>query len=86
MSELDKLLEGTEVEWKTLGEVATFRRGSFPQPYGESKWYDGEGAMPFVQVIDVGNDMKLVDVTKNKISKLAQPKSVFVPKGFSSPK
>lgn len=81
MSELDKLLEGVEVEWKTLGEVATFRRGSFPQPYGESKWYDGEGAMPFVQVVDVGSDMKLVDDTKNKISKLAQPKSVFVPKG-----
>ena len=80
MSFLDKLLEGVEVEWKTLGEVATFRRGSFPQPYGEPKWYDGEDSMPFVQVVDVGNDMKLVQNTKNKISKLAQPKSVFVPK------
>lgn len=69
-----------EVEWKTLDEVAVFRRGSFPQPYGNSEWYDGEGAMPFVQVVDVGHDMKLVRDTKNKISKLAQPKSVFVPK------
>lgn len=68
MSYLEKLLEGVEVEWKTLGEVATFRRGSFPQPYGESKWYNGEGAMPFVQVVDVGSDMKLVHDTKNKIS------------------
>jgi type I restriction enzyme S subunit len=80
MSHLDKLLEGVEVDWKSLDEVATFRRGSFPQPYGNSEWYDGEGAMPFVQVIDVGHDMRLVEETKNKISKLAQPKSVFVPK------
>ncbi|MFY3807836.1 restriction endonuclease subunit S, partial [Escherichia coli] len=31
----DKLLsfEECEVEWKTLDEVASFRRGSFPQPY-----------------------------------------------------
>jgi len=37
--------------------------------------------MPFVQVADVGEDMKLVSETKQRISKLAQPKSVFVPKG-----
>ena len=62
-------------------DLATFRRGSFPQPYGKSEWYDGEGAMPFVQVADVGNDMRLAEVTKQKISKEAQPKSVFVPRG-----
>ncbi|MFC0972757.1 restriction endonuclease subunit S [Pasteurella multocida] len=76
-----QMIEQCQVEWKTLGEVAEFRRGSFPQPYGESEWYGGEDAMPFVQVVDVGEDMKLVDDTKNKISKLAQPKSVFVPQG-----
>ncbi|WP_424411534.1 restriction endonuclease subunit S [Pasteurella sp. PK-2025] len=76
-----QMIEQSQVEWKTLGEVAEFRRGSFPQPYGESEWYGGEEAMPFVQVVDVGEDMKLVDDTKNKISKLAQPKSVFVPQG-----
>ena len=37
--------------------------------------------MPFVQVADIGSDMKLVEDTKRKISKLAQPKSVFAPKG-----
>jgi type I restriction enzyme S subunit len=70
-----------EVKWKTLGEVAGYRRGSFPQPYGESRWYDGESAMPFVQVADVGENMRLIENTKRKISKLAQPKSVFVPVG-----
>ncbi|WP_282072006.1 restriction endonuclease subunit S [Polaribacter atrinae] len=81
MSYLDSLLEGVQVEWKNLEDVAKFRRGSFPQPYGKTEWYDGEGAMPFVQVVDVGFDMQLVENTKNKISKIAQPKSVFVPKG-----
>ena len=37
--------------------------------------------MPFVQVADIGKDMMLVDDTKRKISKLAQPKSIFAPKG-----
>ena len=81
MSSLDELLRGIEFEWLSLGEISTFRRGSFPQPYGNSEWYDGEGAMPFVQVVDVGTDLQLVQDTKKKISKLAQPKSVFVPKG-----
>jgi type I restriction enzyme S subunit len=70
-----------DIEVLTLGDIANYRRGSFPQPYGEKKWYDGEGAMPFVQVADVGEDMRLVNDTKNKISKLAQHKSVFVSKG-----
>ena len=68
-------------EQRKLSECAGFRRGSFPQPYGNKDWYDGEGAMPFVQVADVSSDMKLVDDTKQKISKLAQPMSVFAEKG-----
>lgn len=69
------------VEYKTLNEIANYRRGSFPQPYGQASWYGGEGAMPFVQVADVTDTFKLVDETKQTISKLAQPKSIFVPKG-----
>ena len=63
-----------------LGLIAKYRRGSFPQPYGKKEWYDGPGAMPFVQVIDVSNNLRLVEDTKQKISKIAQNKSVFVPK------
>lgn len=71
------------VKWamKRISDIAEFRRGSFPQPYDNREWYDGIGAMPFVQVVDVGEDMRLVDDTKQKISTIAQPKSVFVPKG-----
>lgn len=60
-----------------MSECAGFRRGSFPQPYGNKEWYDGAEAKPFVQVADVSDDMKLVENTKQKISKLAQPMSVY---------
>ena len=84
MSRLSKLInqlcpEG--VEYKTLDDIANYRRGSFPQPYGQTSWYGGEGAMPFVQVADVTETFELVKETKQTISVLAQPKSVFVPKG-----
>ena len=68
-------------EQRKLSECASFRRGSFPQPYGKAEWYDGEDAMPFVQVADVADDMRLVPNTKQKISKLAQPMSVFAERG-----
>ncbi len=75
--------KGFEGDWEEnrLGSFSKFRRGSFPQPYGNSEWYDGEGAMPFVQVVDVTDKLTLVENTKQKISQLAQPKSVFVEKG-----
>ena len=68
-------------EQRKLSDCAGFRRGSFPQPYGNKDWYDGEGAMPFVQVADISDNMKLVDDTKQKISKLAQPMSVCAEEG-----
>jgi len=79
---MQKLLspkEGWEV--KTLGEIAKYRRGSFPQPYGLPQWYDQNNGMPFVQVYDVDKNMKLKSTTKQKISELAKNKSVFVKKG-----
>lgn len=66
---------------KKLGDIAKFRRGSFPQPYGLSKWYDDENGMPFIQVFDVDDNMLLKAMTKNRISKLGAMKSVFVEKG-----
>ncbi|EGO8850495.1 restriction endonuclease subunit S [Enterococcus faecalis] len=74
---------GFSEDWELckLGQVANYRRGSFPQPYGNKEWYDGENSMPFVQVVDVGDNLRLVEDTKQKISELAQPKSVFVKEG-----
>ena len=68
-------------EQRKLGEVATYRRGSFPQPYGKKEWYDGKNSMPFVQVVDVTENMNLADITKQRISSLAQPMSIFAQKG-----
>ncbi len=68
-------------EYYKLSELATFRRGSFPQPYGLDKWYDDENGFPFVQVFDVGDNMKLKNTTKRRISSLAGEQSVFVEKG-----
>lgn len=70
-------------DWEQLklSEIAKYRRGSFPQPYGNKEWYDKENGSPFVQVADVGTNLQLVKKTKQNISKLAQPMSVSVEKG-----
>ncbi len=82
MNFLERLLDGVAVEWRMLEDIVSFRRGSFPQPYGNSEWYDGEGSLPFVQVVDVlDGKFELKENTKQRISKLAQPKSVFVEEG-----
>ncbi len=68
-------------EVKKLGDIANYRRGSFPQPYGLPEWYDEVNGVPFIQVFDVDKNMKLKPTTKQKISDLAKDKSVFVKKG-----
>ena len=84
MSKLNELIEKlcpNGVEYKTIGEIATYRRGSFPQPYTNSSFYGGTDAMPFVQVADISDEgFTLKEQTKQTISKIAQPKSVFVPR------
>lgn len=66
---------------KTIRQVAKYRRGSFPQPYGLDKWYDDYNGMPFVQVYDVDDNKKLKSDTKRKISIEGAKFSVFVEKG-----
>ena len=79
MQELLKPKEGWVT--KKLGEIAVFRRGSFPQPYGLDKWYDDISGKPFVQVFDVDDNKKLKSETKRYISEDAQKMSVFAKKG-----
>lgn len=76
---LDKVPEHWEV--RRLGQIANVRRGSFPQPYGLPEWYDDLNGFPFIQVFDVGNNMKVKDKTQRKISEKAIEKSVIVKKG-----
>lgn len=71
-------------DWDTvkLSDIATFRRGTFPQPYGLPQWYGGPENYPFVQVADLSdNKFCLNETTNQTISKLAQERSLFVPKG-----
>lgn len=77
-----RFLEFTE-NWEEykLKDVANFIRGSFPQPYTNPDWYDEENGRPFVQVADIGFDLKLNKDTKLHISKVAEPKSRFVEAG-----
>jgi type I restriction enzyme S subunit len=75
--------DGSEFgEWedKTISEIASYRRGSFPQPYGLPEWLD-ENGFPFVQVYDVAENMLLKDKTKIKISQLAANQSVLAKAG-----
>ena len=71
-----------EPEWDELSliEIAKFRRGSFPQPYGLPEWYDDENGEPFVQVFDVDENFRLKPRTKNRISNRAAEQSVFIAK------
>ena len=75
-----EFLDAGDWEADTLVNVANFRRGSFPQPYGLPEWYDEISGMPFVQVFDVSDNLLLKPKTKNKISQLAAEQSVFIPK------
>lgn len=65
-------------DWEELAldEIYFFRRGSFPQPYGLDKWYGGLNSKPFIQVVDVLNNFKISNPTKNNISEQAKPYSV----------
>ncbi|MBZ2191420.1 restriction endonuclease subunit S [Pseudoalteromonas arctica] len=74
-----KPFEGEWVEI-TLEKLAKYRRGSFPQPYGNPEWVDEVNGYPFIQVYDIDKNMKLKPDTKIKISDAAIGKSVFIPK------
>ena len=82
----DKSIQSTDYHggyWAEakLGEICTYRRGSFPQPYGLPEWYDEEKGMPFIQVADVNDNMTINANTNRHISDIAKNHSVFVPKG-----
>lgn len=78
--ETGKAFEGNWEEVK-LDDLALYRRGSFPQPYGNPEWVDEVNGYPFIQVFDIDKNMKLKKATKTKISDAAIDKSVFIEAG-----
>ena len=69
--------------WRSavLSDLAHYRRGSFPQPYGLRRWYDDIRGFPFIQVFDVDDNGRLKETTKRRISAEARALSVSVPEG-----
>lgn len=79
MSYLEKLLEGVEVEWKTLGEVCDFQNGfAF-----KSKFFKDSG-LPIVRITNIdGSNVDLTDVKyfdPNDYS-IGRPLNYFIEKG-----
>ncbi|MCT3529760.1 restriction endonuclease subunit S [Latilactobacillus curvatus] len=75
--------KGFTDDWEQvkLKDVAIYIRGSFPQPYTNPDFYDELNGKPFVQVTDIGFNLKLNPDTRAHISKLAENKSRFVEAG-----
>lgn len=75
--------KGFTDDWEQvkLKDVAIYIRGSFPQPYTNPDFYDELNGKPFVQVADIGFNLKLNPDTRAHISKLAENKSRFVEVG-----
>jgi len=56
-----------DVEWKTLGEVATIQRGASPRPIAKFITND-ESGVPWIKIGDTSPNSKLVDKTAQKIT------------------
>lgn len=74
MSYLDTLLEGVEVEWKTLGEVATVQRGASPRPIVKFITNDENGT-PWIKIGDTSPALKYVEKTAQKITPVGAKQS-----------
>jgi type I restriction enzyme, S subunit len=59
MSNLDKLLEGVEVEWKTLGEVFDLKNGYTPSKSNQEYWK--EGTIPWFRMEDIRENGRILN-------------------------
>lgn len=78
----DKLLtfKENEVEWKTLGEIATIQRGASPRPIAKYIT-DSENGVPWIKIGDTLSNSKYVDNTAQKITFEGAAKSRVLKKG-----
>ncbi|MFY5818499.1 restriction endonuclease subunit S [Acinetobacter baumannii] len=80
MSFLQKLLAGTEVKWKTLGEIAKVQRGASPRPIAQYITDDVDG-VPWIKIGDTSSGSKYVKNTAQKITIEGAKKSRVLKKG-----
>ena len=71
---LEKLLDGAEVEWKLLGEVAKIQRGASPRPISQYITDDPNG-IPWIKIGDTTADSKYIERTAQKITPEGAEKS-----------
>jgi len=78
----DQLLsfEDGDVEWKTLGEVATIQRGASPRPIAKYITDDVDG-VPWIKIGDTSPGSKYVNGTAQKITADGAKKSRILEKG-----
>ena len=77
---MDKLLEGVEVEWKTLGAVSKIQRGASPRPIAKYVTDDKNG-VPWIKIGDTRLGSKYVDNTAQRITLEGAEKSRVLKKG-----
>ena len=65
---MEKLLDGVEVEWKALGEVAKIQRGASPRPIAKYIT-DDENGVPWIKIGDTSPALKYVTGTDQRITR-----------------
>lgn len=80
LSYLEKLMDGVEVEWKPLGNIAKIQRGASPRPIAQFITDDVDG-VPWIKIGDTKPGSKYVKETEQKISKEGAKKSRILKKG-----
>ena len=80
MSYIEKLLDGVEVEWKSLGEIARIQRGASPRPIEKFITNDKNG-VPWIKIGDTLPNSKYVNSTKQNITMEGAKKSRVLDKG-----
>lgn len=80
MNNIDKLLQGQKVEWKTLGEVAKIQRGASPRPIANFIT-DDENGIPWIKIGDTTINSKYVNSTEQRITLKGAEKSRVLKKG-----
>ena len=73
-------LNGKEVEWKKLGEVAVVQRGASPRPINKYLTSNEDG-IPWIKIGDTKQGYKYIDKTKEKITLEGAKKSRILKKG-----
>ena len=64
---LERLLEGEEVEWKTLGEVCLVQRGASPRPIAHYLTSSSDG-IPWIKIGDTKVGSKYIESTQERIT------------------